>query len=124
MTECYFIVYRAGIHTDNLRVEFQRLYRDGRDIMCDSLEPQWEPEDSFIITLVKTKTTRTREVHEDENGGAPIIVERCNTKVLDKMTIYIHNKQIANYIWWLSKNKDNFDLIKEMYNAHKFDKLK
>ncbi len=118
----YHIVYSAGIQTDHLIVQFQRLYRDGRDIMCDSMKPQWEPEDDFIIELRKVRTERTSEMHRENFMGLPSVlkVNRCKVKTLDTLTINTKSKREANYIWWLAKNGAGFDMIKEMHNVHKF----
>jgi hypothetical protein len=113
------IDYKAGIENDHLQVIFHRLYRDGRDIMCDSLKPQWEPEDKFIITLKKRVATRTTEIQKHPVLGI-VRIESENIEILDEMVIRTDSKQAANYIWYLAKHGARFDDIKAMHKAKKF----
>ena len=115
----YFIEYDAIVWNDHLEVQFQRLYRDVRDVMCDSLKPQWEPEDKFWVHLAKTLRTTTTDIKEDEILGK-VKIERNDFATLDTLEFQIDSKQAANYIWWLAKHGATFDQIKAMHEAKKF----
>lgn len=114
----YMIDYNAWIENDHLQVVFHRLYRDGRDIMSDSLKPQWEPEDKFIVTLKKRVTTRTTEIREGKCGK--IRIESEDIETLETLTIHTNSKQAANYIWYLAKHGARFEDLKAMREAKRF----
>lgn len=115
----YMRDYKADIENDHLLVVFYRLYRDGRDIMCDSLKPQWEPEDHFIIHLEKRIITRTTEIRKDKVLGK-VRIETEEVETLEKLEIRTDSKQAANYIWYLAKHGARFDDLKAMHQAKKF----
>ena len=115
----YMTVYNAGIENDHLQVVFQRLYHDGRDIMSDSLKPQWEPDDKFIIRLAKRITTRTTEYHNDELLGK-YKTEKTEIETVTTLEIRTDSKQAANYIWYLAMHGARIDDIKAMHEAKKF----
>lgn len=115
----YMIDYKAGIENDHLRVVFWRLYHDGRDIMCDSLKPQWEPEDKFIIRLEKRVTTKITEFHNSKLLGR-YKTEKTDIETVDTLEFRTDSKQAANYIWYLAKNGARFEMLKAMHEAKKF----
>ena len=115
----YMIQYDAGIKNDHLRVVFQRLYHDVRDIMSDSLKPQWEADDKFIITMEKLVTSRTTEINNHPVLGR-VRIESENVEIVETLTIRADSKQSANHIWFLAKHGADFDLIKAMHEAKKF----
>lgn len=115
----YMRDYNADIENDHLRVVFHRLYHDGRDMMSDSLKPQWEPDDKFIIRLEKRITTRTTEIREDKVLGR-VRIESENIETLETLEIHSDSKQAANYIWYLANHGARFDDLKAMHEAKKF----
>lgn len=115
----YMIDYKAGIENDHLRVVFHRLYHDGRDIMSDSLKPQWEPDDKFIIRLEKRITCRTTEIKQHPVLGR-LRIESKDVETVETLEIHADSKQVANYIWYLAKHGARFDDIKAMHKAKKF----
>lgn len=119
MSSKYFNEYHAHVKNDHLEVQFYRLYRDGRDIMCDSLQPQWEPEDDYDIELKKLLKTSTTELKDDGYGH----VVRCEyekVETLKTLRIKTDSKQVANYIWALAKRGARFDDIKALHEAKIF----
>ena len=114
----YFRQYKAEIRTDALNVLFDRLYTDARDQMCDSLKPQWEALDAFIITVRKLKTMHHHEWKVI--SGLRCEVAWDDVEQLDELMIRTNSKQVANYIWYLAKHGTDFDTINSMNKAHQF----
>ena len=78
MNSKYMTVSKATIQRDDLLIVFQRLYVDGRDQMCDSVAPQWEPADKFIVTMEKLRTWTETEGLDHLAPGA--IMERRSVR--------------------------------------------
>lgn len=116
MNDCYFRQYHAEVRTDTLHVIFYRLYTDSRDIMCDSLKPQWEPLDKFIITIRELATTHFSEPLPSGKG----VATWDDVQQTDELEFRTSSKQVANYIWYLAKHGADFDTIKEMHETQKF----
>lgn len=95
-TSTYKRVYKADVNRDDLKMYFQRLYYDGRDEMSDCLQPSWEPEDKFIITIVSTKSWEEVTHYED------MILTRTRVKELDRLVFNTTSKEVANYLWYLA----------------------
>ena len=115
----YMNCYNADVKRDDLRIYFQRLFRDARDVMSDCVKPQWEAEDEFIITIYKMETTYINETKTI--GDATIRREGKDSKELDRLEIKVESKEAANYIWYLGKKTNTtFEQIKAMVEAKKF----
>ena len=114
----YLPAYKANVDTDILRVRFYRLHEDTRDIMCDSLAPQWGACDDFIINIYEL---HTEHHHEERNGRfGKTIIDYDEETILREMEIRTTSKQAANYIWYLAKNGSTFADIKAMHEAEQF----
>ena len=112
--DTYLPQYHAFIDTDNIYVTFRRLFTDVRDVMSDSLQPDWMALDKFIIKLTKKKTTHHHERRDN------CIVKWSDVEVLAEYEIRTDSKQAANYIWYLTKNGTTFDRIVLMDKSKKF----
>lgn len=114
--DTYFPQYHAAVRTDTLHVDFHRLFTDSRDIMCDSLKPQWEALDKFIICLRQMVTTHFSEPIPGGKGT----MTWSDVAQVDELEIRTSSKQVANYIWYLAKHGADFDTIKAMHETQKF----
>lgn len=102
MNGTYFPQIRACIQTDDLSINFYRLYKDARDIMSDALKPDWTPVDDFSIEIAK--------------------LEPVGNKLFpgESFTVLTKDKQLANYIWWLGKHGTTYEQFKAMHEAKQF----
>lgn len=109
--------YKADVKREDLQMFFQRLYRDGRDIMSDCLKPQWEPMDDFVITVVATKSWEEITQHDDID----IIVTCRHVEELARTEIRTKDKRVANWLWYLgAKTVTTYEQILAMQHSNKF----
>ena len=103
MRKKYFNQYDAYIQTDNIEVNFQRLFEDVKDEMSDDPRPEWEARDEFYVTVRKIETSFTSEKSE------VCTVLFKNRKVVKELSFFC-DKNTANMIWKLAKKYDNFEI--------------
>ena len=121
MNDKFFPVYDAEVQREGLVVFFYRLYKDTRDIMCDSVKPEWTAVDEFLIDVQKMdKTSFWRTPRFSGPNAKPIKVTKI-TKV-DEFSIRTKSKKAANYVWYrAAKAGVTYETLKEMKNARKFE---
>ena len=116
MSSKYFPEYKADIFTKNLRVYFSRLYIDMTDIMSDSPQKNWEPQDDFIITVEKIETIETTTPYEID--GVVCHSKSVQQRVVANSKFHVTDKFIANQIWKYSKKFDNYDKVVAFININ------
>lgn len=122
VTDRYFRIYKADVSRDDLKVIFQRLYTDARDIMSDSPQPSWQAEDKFIITVIgRKKTVETEKISIGKEPEHQAIVTKTTINTTGEFEIRTSDKRTANWIWWLAKKQGlTFEQLKAMETAKKF----
>ena len=116
MNSKYFPQYKADIFTKNLRVYFKRLFKDMTDVMSDSPQKDWEPQDDFVITVEKIKTTEEDVLYD--TGELQWSASRVHQKVVESSQFHITDKFLANQIWKYSKKFDNYDKVVAFININ------
>lgn len=107
--------HKADIKREDLQMFFQRLYRDGRDIMSDCLKPQWEPMDDFIITVISTKSWEEITQHGNMTVTCRHVEELARTEIRTQ------DKRAANWLWYLgAKTPTTYEQILAMQHSNKF----
>ena len=115
VSDKYFWINNAEVDNGTLTITFQRLYRDGRDIMSDCLKPSWEPVDDFIITVtcwqIKVETRKYKDLMSIQSGR----------KKLGEFEVRTNEKKTANWIWYLGeKKKLDFQTLARMNKEERF----
>lgn len=116
MNSKYFSQYKADIFTKNIRVYFKRLFKDMTDVMSDSPQKDWEPQDDFIITVEKIETTETTTPYEVD--GVVCYSKSSQQRVVASTQFHIIDKFLANQIWKYSKKFDNYDKVVAFININ------
>ena len=114
----YFPQYKADIFTKNIRVYFKRLFKGMTDIMSDSPQKDWEPQDDFIVTVEKIETTEEDVLYD--KGGIQWSSHRVHQKIVDSSKFHITDKFLANQIWKYSKKFDNYDKVVAFININNY----
>lgn len=108
MVDTYFVCPDLLVSTNNLRICFKRLFKDSRDIMSDSIQPQWEAQDSFYVDVYEILTEVHTNVVQDSFGS--YIITSTQQKTGRELAFY-GNKKFADAISYVAKHHDNFESV-------------
>ncbi len=112
-TAKFMPVYKATVKRDDLTVQFQRLYRDGRDQMSDCLAPQWEPLDEFIIDIEALTTW-----HETVSLPHRAKMDIKHSEAGERLELRGVDRNTAAKVWVLAARKNaTFAEIRESLGA-------